>query len=288
MILVAFTNYDKNNDGLVNLFTWVGLDNFNELITWSSGSNNFSAVFGEILAWTLMWAILATFTNYFLGMFVAIMINKKGIKFKKLWRGLLVLTIAIPQFISLIYVSKLFDSNGIINGFLLNNNIIKEAIPFWTDKTLARIMVVLINIWVGVPYLMLTTTGVLMNIPADLYESAKIDGANAFQQYVKITLPYMLFVTGPYLLTSFIGNLNNFNVIFLLTGGAPTKINGATSGGSSGETDLLITWLFKITTTDSNYKLASVIGIIIFIIVAVLSLVVYNIMPSNKNEEDYS
>ena len=127
-----------------------------------------------------------------------------------------------------------------------------------------------------------------MNIPADLYESAKIDGANAFQQYVKITLPYMLFVTGPYLLTSFIGNLNNFNVIFLLTGGAPTKINGATAGGSSGETDLLITWLFKITTTDSNYKLASVIGIIIFAIVAILSLVVYNIMPSNKNEEDYS
>ncbi len=288
MILVAFTNYDKDHDGLVNLFTWVGLDNFNTLLTWSSGSSNFSAVFGEILAWTLMWAILATFTNYFLGMFVAIMINKNGIKIKKLWRGLLVLTIAVPQFISLLYVSKLFAANGIINGFLQGIGLIDTPIPFWTDATLARIMVVVINIWVGVPYLMLTTTGVLMNIPSDLYESAKIDGANAFQQYTKITLPYMLFVTGPYLLTSFIGNLNNFNVIYLLTGGAPTKINGATAGGSSGETDLLITWLFKITATDSNYKLASVIGIIIFVVVSLLSLVVYNIMPSNKNEEDYS
>ena len=136
---------------------------------------------------------------------------------------------------------------------------------------------------------MLITTGVLMNIPSDLYESAKIDGANVWQQYVKITLPYMLFVTGPYLLTNFIGNLNNFNVIFLLTGGRPNNENLLTSGGSGGDTDLLITWLFKITTGANNdYKQASVVGILIFVVVAVLSLIVYNVIPSTKNEEDYS
>ena len=112
MILVAFTNYDAAHDGYRNLFTWVGLQNFNELLAWKSGSSNMSAAFGEILGWTIIWAIFATFTNYFLGMFVAIMINKKGIRLKKIWRGVLVLTIAIPQFVSLLYVSKMFRCLG--------------------------------------------------------------------------------------------------------------------------------------------------------------------------------
>ena len=224
MILVAFTNYDGAHDGYSNLFTWVGLDNFNALFNLNMGSNNLSVAFGEILSWTLIWAVFATFTNYFLGMFVAIMINKKGIKFKKLWRGILVLTSAVPQFISLMYVSKMFAANGLVNGMLMNLGIVKDLshiVRFWEDSRLARIMVIVINIWIGIPYLMLITTGILMNIPSDLYESARIDGANAVQQFFKITLPYMLFVTGPYLLTSFIGNINNFNVIYLLSGGGP-------------------------------------------------------------------
>ena len=131
---------------------------------------------------------------------------------------------------------------------------------------------------------MLIATGILMNIPADLYESARIDGANALQTYAKITLPYMLFVTGPYLLTSFIGNINNFNVIFLLSGGRPLSME---LSGNAGYTDLLITWLYKMTVTDTNYKLAAVIGVIVFIITAAINLLVYNMIPSVKNEEDF-
>lgn len=292
MILVAFTNYDGAHDGYSNLFTWVGLDNFNSLFSLNLGKNNLSVAFGEILSWTLIWAFFATFTNYFLGMFVAIMINKKGIRFKKMWRGILVLTSAVPQFISLLYVSKMFSANGLVNGMLLNTGLIKDLshiIRFWEDTNLARIMVIVINIWIGIPYLMLIVTGILMNIPADLYESAKIDGANAVQQFFKITLPYMLFVTGPYLLTSFIGNINNFNVIYLLTAGGPDNPKLLTSAGSAGDTDLLVTWLFKITTgAESKYYLASVIGIMIFVVVSFLSLIVYNAIPSTRNEEDYS
>ena len=292
MILVAFTNYGGQIDGVQNLFTWVGLDNFNELLNWDGGTGNLQTAFGEILAWTLMWAFFATFTNYFLGMFVAIMINKKGIRFKKLWRTILVLTIAIPQFISLMYVAKMFAKNGIVNSFLNKLGVVKygEFIEFWTNDSIARVMVILINIWIGIPYLMLISTGVLMNIPSDLYESSKIDGANVWQQYTKITLPYMLFVTGPYLLTSFIGNINNFNVIYLLAsnGGVNSNPDLLTSGGSASSLDLLITWLFNITTgATNNYKLASVIGIMIFAVVAILSLIVYNVMPSIKNEEDF-
>ena len=200
------------------------------------------------------------------------------------------MTIAIPQFISLLYVSKMFAKNGLINLFLLDHGLIKlgQELPFWTDPTWARVTVILINIWIGIPYLMLIATGILMNIPADLYESAKIDGANPWQQYVKITLPYMLFITGPYLLTSFIGNMNNFNVIFLLTGGGPTNAAASTAAGNVGFTDLLITWLFKITTGEQAlYYMASVVGIMVFVVVGVISLIVYNVMPSIKNEEDF-
>lgn len=294
MILVAFTNYDGAHDGYYsNLFTWVGLQNFNTMLNWnvSSGGGavqSYAATFGEVLSWTLMWAFFATFTNYFLGMFVAMAINKKGITLKKMWRTVLVMTIAIPQFISLLYVSKMFAKNGIINGFLMSMGWISEALPFWDDPTWARITVIITNIWIGIPYLMLITTGILMNIPADLYESARIDGANPWQQYTKITLPYMLFVTGPYLLTSFTGNMNNFNVIYLLTGGAPTNAAASSASGTVGYTDLLITWLFKITQgAESQYYLASVIGILVFVVVALISLVVYNLLPSIKNEEDF-
>ncbi len=287
MILVAFTNYDYQHDGYNNLFTWVGLQNFNTMLSFGSG---LSVAFGEILAWTLIWAFFATFSNYFLGMFVAMMINKKGIKIKKFWRTILVMTIAIPQFISLLYVSNLFADNGIVNAYLIKWGIVSSPIHFWTDGTLAKIMVLVINIWVGIPYLMLITTGILMNIPEDLYESSRIDGANGFQQFAKITLPYMLFVTGPYLLNSFISNINNFNVIYLLSGGGPARADWGDMGGYiAGDTTILITWLFGITTgAEANYKMASVIGILIFIVVSVLSLIVFTVMPSNRREDDYS
>ena len=290
MILVAFTNYNAaHNDGVKNdLFKWVGFQNFKTLFSWDVKGVNYSATFGEILLWTLIWAFFATFTNYFLGILVAMMINKKGIKLKKLWRTVLIMTIAIPQFISLLYVSKMFAKNGLFNGLLLDLGIINHAIDFWGDPTLARIMVIIINIWIGIPYLMLIATGILMNIPSDLYESAKIDGASGWKQFSKITMPYMLFITGPYLLTSFTSNMNNFNVIYLLTGGGPANPARSGAEGNVGHTDLLITWLFKITQTgDSKYYLASVVGILVFVVVAVISLVVYRMLPSVKNEEDF-
>ena len=291
MVLVAFTSYDAAHDGYSNLFSWVGFEHFNELFDFSAGG--LGLTFGEILSWTLMWAFFATFTNYFLGMFVAIMINKKGIKIKKFWRTVLVMTIAIPQFVSLLYVSKLFTTSGLIGRlleqvpFIHDWRVANNFVSLWDSPIIAKILLIVINIWIGIPYIMLMATGILMNIPQDLYESARIDGANATQQFTKITLPYMLFVTGPYLLTSFVGNLNNFNVIYLLSEGNPIK--GTAGGASVGHTDLLITWLFKMTlgSTESKYYMASIIGILIFLVVAVLSLIVYNVIPSTKNEEDY-
>ncbi len=282
MVCVAFTNYDKEHQSPTNLFTWVGLENFKNLF--SFGTNGFGSTFLTVLAWTLVWAFFATFIDYFLGLAVAMLINKKGIRFKKLWRTILVMTIAVPQFVSLLYITKMFATDGIVNGFLMSHGIVSSPVPFWTDPTLAKVMIILVNIWIGIPYLMLISTGLLMNIPEDLYESAKIDGANPAQMFFHITLPYMLFVTGPFLLTQFTGNLNNFNVIYLLTQGKPLSTSLT---GNAGNTDLLVTWLYKMTVTDTNYKMAAVIGIMVFIVTAVVSLVVYNMLPSVKDEEGF-
>lgn len=282
MVCVAFTNYDKQHQSPSNLFTWVGFENFKKLV--SFGGSGFGSTFFSVLGWTLVWAFFATFLNYFLGMAVAILINKKGVKFKKLWRTILVMTIAIPQFVSLLYVSKMFAPDGIINSKLLEWGWISQALPFWKDPMWARVTIIVINCWVGIPYLMLISTGILMNIPEDLYESARIDGANSWQMFRKITLPYMLFVTGPYLLTQFTGNLNNFNIIYLLSGGAPQSIDMA---GGAGKTDLLVTWLYKMTLDDTNYCMAATIGIVVFLVTAGISLVVYGLLPSVKDEEGF-
>lgn len=282
MICVAFTDYDANHQPPSNLFTWVGLENFKNLF--SFGGTGLGSTFLTVLAWTLIWAFFATFLTYFCGMGVAIMINRKGIKCKKLWRTILVMTIAVPQFVSLLYVYKMFANDGLINSYLMKWGWISSRIPFWSDPLLAKIMIILINLWIGIPYTMLITTGLLMNIPEDLYESARIDGASGFQMFRSITLPYMLFVTGPFLLTQFTGNLNNFNVIYLLTKGGPQSM---ALSNNAGYTDLLVTWLYKMTVDDTNYRMAAVLGIMIFVVTAVISLAVYNMLPSVKDEEGF-
>ncbi len=289
MILIAFTNYDASHEVPKYLFDWVGFDNFKDLF--SSGSK-LGSTFGKVLSWTLIWAVFATFTSYFFGMLLAMLINKKGIRLKKLYRTLFVATIAVPQFVSLLIMSKMLDAGsgalggggGIITEFI--EKIFNFHLQFGLDITQTRICIIIVNMWIGVPYSMLMCSGILMNIPADLYESARIDGASPVRQFFKITLPYMLFVTGPHLITQFIGNINNFNVIYLLSGGGPGDLLQYTDGAKG--TDLLVTWLYKLSLgTDRNYKLASVIGILVFIISATFSLLVYNKSSAVKGEDNF-
>lgn len=289
MIFIAFTNYDAQHEVPKFLFSWVGFENFKALF--ESGST-LSATFGRVLGWTLLWAVLATFTNYFLGMLLAMLINKKGIKFKKFYRTMFVTTIAVPQFVSLLIMSKMLDTGGgtLGSGGGIITQLIEQLfgyhLKFGLDITTTRICIVVVNMWVGVPYSMLICSGILMNIPGDLYESARIDGASPARRFFKITLPYMLFVTGPYLITQFIGNINNFNVIYLLSGGGPGDILLYTDGAKG--TDLLITWLYKLSLgADRNYKLAAVIGIMVFIVSAVFSLIVYNKSSAVKGEDNF-
>ncbi|MDE6869009.1 MAG: sugar ABC transporter permease [Clostridia bacterium] len=286
MIFVAFTNYDKQHYPDEKLFTWIGFENFSNVLGGGlMGGASFGLTFAKLLLWTVVWAFFATFSNYILGMVVAIIINKKGIRFKKLWRTILVLTIAVPQFVSLLLMSQMLSDTGVINNLLKSWGLINESIPFLTNGKLAKVTIIVVNIWVGIPYTMLISTGILMNIPEDLYESARIDGAGPVKAFFKITLPYMLHVTAPYLITQFIGNLNNFNVIYLLTGGNPALPMGYAT--TAGDTDLLITWLYKLIFQDQSYGIASVISILMFVLTAVISLIVYNRSSAVKNEEDF-
>lgn len=284
MMLIAFTNYDQVHMPPSKLFDWVGTDNF-ETILGGTGVTGpaFAYTFREVLIWTLLWAFFATFTNYILGMLVALLINKKGIRFKKMWRTILIFSVAVPQFVSLLLMSQMLAGEGIVNNLLKSWGWIEEAIPFLTDGLAAKITVIVVNIWIGIPFTVLITTGILMNIPADIYESAKIDGASPLRMYMKITLPYMWFVTTPYLINTFVGNINNFNVIFLLTGGNPLSLDLQ----NAGQTDLLITWLYKLTYNEQNYSFAAVIGIITFVIIAAISLIFYNKSKAVKNEEEF-
>ena len=283
MICVAFTNYDKDHQVPGNLFHWVGFANFGNVLI---GDERMSTTFFGVLGWTIVWAFFATFTNYFAGIIVALIINQKEVKFKKLWRSILVLTIAMPQFISLLVMRCFFSNYGVVNRTLINLGIldgIDSAIPFFEDPTLAKITVIFVNMWVGIPHTMLMSSGILMNIPQDLYEAATVDGANKVQMFFKITLPQIIFTTTPYLIQTFIGNINNFNLIYLLTGGGPVS----SKYYAAGRTDLLVTWLYKLTADNRDYNLASTIGILIFIISATFSLLTYRNTKSYKEEDAF-
>ena len=278
MICMAFTNYSKIGNHLM-LFDWVGLENFKALF---DANSILGSTFWSVLVWTLVWAFFATFTNYIFGMILAIVINRKDTKFKGFWRFCFVLSCAVPMFVSLLIMRTMLQPEGAINVLLRNLGWIAQdvSLPFFTDPTWARVTVIVVNIWVGVPYTLLQLTGVLQNIPADIYEAAKVDGANAIQIFFKITLPYMLYVTTPYLIATFTGNVNNFNIIYLLSGGDPVVDLSSTAGS----TDLLVTWLYKLTVDKQYYNVGAVIGILTFIILAVGALFTYRRSKSYKEE----
>ena len=294
MICLAFSTYndlDMQSAG-TQLFHWNGFDNFVNIFKSGAKSSlgiEISARFLPVLGWTFVWAIFATFSCYFGGILLAVLINKKGLKGKKIFRTVFILTIAIPQFISLLIMRNLLMAQGPINSFLMNLGIIKEPISFLGGNSednpmVARVMVIIINMWLGIPYTMLMTSGILMNIPADLYEAAKVDGTSKAKMFFKITLPYVIFITTPYLIGSFVGNINSFNTIFLLTGGGPAVVS-ETGTYAAGQTDLLVTWLYKLTIQNGDYNTGAVIGIFTFLITATITLITYR-RSKAYNEED--
>lgn len=275
-ILTAFTNYNKNHLPPAALVDWVGFDNFIKLFKVPIWSNTFLSV----LLWTLIWAICSTFSTYFMGMLQAVLLNSKLVKHKSLYRSIMILPWAIPQMISLLVFKNLLNGQfGPLGQFLIDLGLTDKRIPFLTDPLLAKITVILVNLWMGFPMFMIMIQGILSNIDKVLYEAAEIDGAGSYQVFRKITLPLVLKATGPLLVMNFAGNFNSFGAIYFLTEGGPVNPNYQLAG----DTDILISWIYKLTLNHQIYDMAAVMCIILFILIAVVS--VWNFRRTNAFKE---
>ncbi len=274
-ILLAFTNYADPNLPPANLIDWVGFANFVKLVSLKVWSDTF---FG-VLLWTVIWAAVATATTYVGGILVAVLIHQPRIRFKAFWRTVMIVPFAIPSLISLLVMRNMFNNKfGPINDMLRMIGL--EGVPWLTNPMWAKATLMVVNMWIGIPITMILAFGILTTIPRDLYEAAEVDGAGSYQKFRRITLPMMLFATAPVLIMQFAGNINNFNVIYLMTDGGPVN----THYQYAGHTDLLVTWLYKLALDQAQYSFASVIGIIIFLMIASLSIWSYRRTRSYKEE----
>ncbi|HWT77052.1 MAG TPA: sugar ABC transporter permease [Mobilitalea sp.] len=275
-ILTAFTNYNKNHLPPAALVDWVGFNNFIKLFKVPIWSNTFLSV----LLWTLIWAVCSTFSTYFMGMLQAVLLNSKFVKHKSLYRSIMILPWAIPQMISLLVFKNLLNGQfGPLGQLLIKLGLTDQRIPFLTDPLLAKITIILVNLWMGFPMFMIMIQGILSNIDKGLYEAAEIDGAGSYHIFRKITLPLVFKATGPLLVMNFAGNFNGFGAIYFLTEGGPVNPNYQLAG----DTDILISWIYKLTLNHQIYDMAAVMCIILFILIAVVSY--WNFKRTNAFKE---
>ena len=277
MILIAFTNYGGN---IVppELVDWVGLENFGNVVTLSQ----FAPTFFKILLWNFIWAIASTVLNYFAGLGLALLYNKKCVKGKAFWRLFPILAYAVPGFITMLAFKFMFSYGGPINQMIVDAG--GSAIGFLDidAKWSSRIIGLLVNCWLNIPSSMLLATGILSNMDTGLYDAASIDGASSFKQFTNITLPFVVFATTPVLISQFVANFNNFGIFYFLRGGL--YMDGYFLAS---DTDLLINWLFNLSIDNNYYSIGATISIIIFIITSIISLIVYMSSASYKQEDTY-
>ncbi|MDQ0194891.1 carbohydrate ABC transporter permease [Paenibacillus wynnii] len=275
MILLAFTNFTKSNMPPANLVDWNGLGAFRDIFRLQAWSHTFYGV----TLWTFIWAFFATCTCFFGGFAIALLVQHKDIRYKKLWRTIFILPYAIPMFVSTLILRNVFNGQfGPVNQYLSLMGISK--IPWLSDPAWAKVTIILVNLLLGFPVIMVMIIGILSTIPGDMYEAADMDGANGFQKLRLITFPVVMHAMTPLVIMQFVGNMNNFNIIYLLTGGNP--VNG--DYRFAGHTDILITWLYKLSMDQGQYNFASVIGIFIFIILAAFA--VWNVRRTKAFKEE--
>lgn len=285
--------YDADTDEMVNTTTGVryadvGTGAFTapdgrELLPgWQVlvGFDNFARAFGEesirdplisVTLWTFTFALLSVVGCFVLGLFLAIVFNDPRMKSKKYYRLVMILPYAFPGFLSaLVWGGMMNQEFGFINTVLFGG----AEIPWLTNEWLARFSVILVNLWLGFPYMFLVTTGALQSIPSELTEAAQVDGATPFQAFRMIKFPLLLVSVAPLLISSFAFNFNNFNLIYMLTRGGPRDV---TAGMNVGATDILISMVYKVAFVGStaDYGLASAFSILIFVLVGTISIIAF-------------
>lgn len=263
-VLTAFTNYNMDHMPPAKLFHWVGISNFLKIINFKVWATTFI----NVLVWTIIWSLCVTFITYFLGLFQAMILSSKYVRFKSFFRAIFILPWAIPGMISLLVFRNMFNGQfGPINQVLMDLGLIQDRIQFFTTTLNARITVIGINVWLGFPCFMVMLLGVLANQDPTLYEAATIDGANKFQIFAKIKLPLLMKATAPLIIMNLATNFNAFSSIYFLTSGNPANPNYQFAG----DTDILISWIYKLTLDHKMYDIAAVMNLLIFIFIGVVS-----------------
>ncbi|WP_144561320.1 carbohydrate ABC transporter permease [Bacillus mycoides] len=276
VILIGFTNYDLYHSPPAKLVDWVGFKNFIDIFTLPMWRDTFLSVF----SWTVIWTFVATTLQVALGIFLAILVNQSGIKGKAVIRTIFILPWAVPAFVSILVFAGMFnESFGAINNQVLALFGI-EKIAWMTDPFWAKFALIMIQTWLGFPFIFAMTTGILQSIPGELYEAATVDGATAWQQFRKITLPLVLYATAPILITQYTFNFNNFSIIYLFNSGGP-----AVSGQNAGGTDILISWIYKLTMTSAQYGKAAALTMILSLIVISVALWQFKRTKSFQEED---
>ncbi|MGY5765826.1 carbohydrate ABC transporter permease [Brachybacterium sp. DNPG3] len=278
-ILIAFTNYNRDNLPPLHLVEWVGFSNFASIFSISAWSTTFLGV----LTWTIVWALVATVTTYLFGFFQAVILNSSRVRFPRFWRSIYILPWAVPAMISALVFRSMFNGQfGPISQFLLDVGLTDERIYWFTDPgnaMLARILAILVNLWLGFPYFMALIGGALTTVDRNCYEAAVLDGASSWQILRRITFPIVYRATAPLAVLAFVSNFNNFGVIYFLTQGGPANPDYQFAGS----TDLLITWLFTLTVDNRLYNIGAVMSIVIFVMVGTFSL--WNLKRSRAFDE---
>lgn len=274
-LLIAFTNYDFKHTAPTTLLDWIGFQNFTNMWTLST----FRSAFTSVLGWTFIWALAASTLQIVLGILTAIVANQPFVKGKRIFGVIFLLPWAVPAFITILTFSNMFnDSVGAINAQVLP--LFAKIFPFldgvlipWkTDPTWTKIALIMMQGWLGFPYIYVLTLGILQSIPNDLYEAAYIDGANGWQKFRNITFPMILAVAAPTLISQYTFNFNNFSIIYLFNDGGPGSV-----GGNAGSTDILISWIYKLTTSNSTpqYSMAAAVTLIVSVIVISISMIAF-------------
>lgn len=263
VVLLAFTDYNFRHAPPAHLVDWVGLTNFIDIFKLDIWRQTFIDVF----SWTIIWTLVATTIQIAIGIFLAVLMNQKDLKFKKILRTIFILPWAVPAFVSILVFAGMFnDSFGAVNQDILAPLGI-PAISWLTDPTWTKTALIFIQSWLGFPFVFAMVTGVLQAIPEELYEAATVDGASLWQKFRQITLPMVLYAIAPILITQYTFNFNNFNVIYLFNGGGP-----AVPGQTAGSTDILISWVYSLTFDSAQYAKAAAITMILSVIVIGIAL----------------
>ena len=271
-VVIAFTDYTMYSQGHIK---FVGFANFIEVLT-----GPFKEIFLPVFGWNIIFAVVSTAGTFFLGLIVAMAVNNPNIKEKSVYRAILIIPWALPATVAILSWQGLLNgSYGAINNLLLNLHLISNPIPWLTDPTWARVALIIVNIWLGFPYMMNVCLGALGAIPDSYYEAADVDGASKWLQFRKITLPSLAQISYPLLISSFAFNFNNFGSALLITKGGPPRM--ATQ--FAGYTDILASVNYKLSTQFGRFEIASAISIIIFLILGTISY--YQMKLSGQFEE---